>query len=98
MIKNPSSSLWYVPGLYRAAVMESGSALMDSGWIPNPRDYAFQLGEILAPYFNGSSSVELIRILQAATPQNILTAASQVSGIHRCRSSRILETFTLVIY
>lgn len=83
MIKNPTSSLWYVLGLYRAAIMESGSALMDAGWVPNPRDYAFQLGKILAPYFNGSSSVELLRILQAATPQNILKAGSRVSGMHR---------------
>lgn len=68
-------------GLYRAAILESGSALMDVGYISNSRQYAFQLGKMLDPQFNASSSVELLRILQEATPLRILQVASQVSEI-----------------
>lgn len=62
--------------------MESGTALAHGSFITSARDYAFQTGKHLKPSFNGSSSVELLRILQEASPEQILEASNKVRNAH----------------
>lgn len=61
--------------------MESGTALVHGSYVSTARNHAFQLGQILQPSFDGSSSVELARILRAASTQDILEASTKVSRL-----------------
>lgn len=71
----------HVAGLYRAAVIESGTALNHGSYISSAREYAFQLGKNLDPTFNSSNSQDLLKLLQSSTVEQIQAAANKVSKI-----------------
>lgn len=67
-----------VPGLYRAAILESGTALLHGSYIDHARNYAFQLGRLLEPNFSSNNSRELLQVLRRSTARNIQSAARRV--------------------
>lgn len=67
-----------VLGLYRAAIMESGTALVHGSYIDHARNYSFQLGKHLDKNLTTNDSRELLKVLRKASPFEILLAALEV--------------------
>lgn len=76
-MKNKNHKI-YISGLYRAAVMESGTALLQLSMVSSPRYYAFQLGQLIQPDFKSNCSKELLKVLLSATADEIQAASLKV--------------------
>lgn len=71
----------YFVGLFRAAIMESGTALIHVGYLDYPRNYTLQLGKLVDPKFASNNSEELLKLLKNASAEDIVLAAQQVIDI-----------------
>lgn len=69
----------FYTGLFRGAILESGSGLMKGAYVSNARNYSFQLGQLLNNYLQEGDSWTLLSTLRSVSPQDILGASQWVS-------------------
>lgn len=66
-------------GLFRGAILQSGSSLAAHEYQPSARQYAFQLGRALNGGSDLDNSTELLRLLQQASALDIVKASAKVN-------------------
>lgn len=71
-------NLKFFPGLFRAAILESGTALVHGNFITKARKRAFQLAKILDPNFASNDTKVLLRLLRKTPAHQLLQAGQKV--------------------
>lgn len=65
-------------GLFRAAIMESGTAMNIWAYTINAREKAFELARTLRSNFSSNSSEDVLEVLQSASASELNEAATTV--------------------
>lgn len=71
----------YFLGLFRAAILESGTALVHGSYITSANNYAFQLGRLLDRNFTSPNSKDLLKLLRSTPADKLLKTSDRVSKI-----------------
>lgn len=71
-------------GLYRAAILESGTSISRGLFIDHARNYSFAVGRALNSSFTSNDSKELLTMLRKASLRDILAASNKVSSTEFC--------------